>query len=102
MKAAADHVTPVLAIDDLEEGLRIANDSRFGLVPAVWTADVDKALWLAGRLESGQVYINTYGAGGGVELPFGGMKESGFGREKGVEAVYEYTQTKTVAARVRP
>lgn len=95
-------VLSVLAFDDLEEGIRIANDSRFGLVSAVWTADVDKALWLAGRLESGQVYINTYGAGGGVELPFGGMKESGFGREKGVEAVHEYTQVKTVAARVRP
>jgi hypothetical protein len=47
------------------------------------------------------VFVNTYGAGGGVELPFGGWKESGFGREKGVQAVHEYSQLKTVAIRIR-
>lgn len=96
---------PVLAVlraEGVDEAVRIANDSPFGLVSAIWTRDIDKALWLAGQLESGQVYINTYGAGGGVELPFGGWKESGFGREKGVEAVREYTQVKTVAARITP
>jgi aldehyde dehydrogenase (NAD+) len=95
-------VLSVLRFSDLEEAIRIANDSRFGLVSAVWTSDFDKAHWVAGQLETGQVYINTYGAGGGVELPFGGRKESGFGREKGIEALREYTQTKTVAARIRP
>lgn len=95
-------VLSVLDYEDVDDGLRIANDSRFGLVAAVWTGDVDRALWLAGRLEAGQVFINTYGAGGGVEMPFGGWKQSGFGREKGLEAVREYTQTKTVAARVQP
>lgn len=95
---------PVLAVIDVAdatEALAVANDSRFGLVAAVWTQDLDRALWLSKRLEVGQVFLNTYGAGGGVELPFGGWKESGFGREKGVEAVLSYTQTRTVAARIR-
>lgn len=95
-------VLSVLDFADIDEGLRIANDSRFGLVAAVWTRDIDRALWLAREIEAGQVFINTYGAGGGVEMPFGGWKHSGFGREKGLEAVREYTQTKTVAARVQP
>lgn len=94
-------VLSVLQFDDLDEGVRMANASRFGLVAAVWTQDVDRALWAAGQLQAGQVYINSYGAGGGVELPFGGRKQSGFGREKGVDALREYTQTKTVAARIR-
>ena len=94
-------VLSVLRFDDVEEAVRIANATRFGLVAAVWTRDIDRALWLAGQLESGQVFINTYGAGGGVELPFGGWKESGFGREKGVQAVHEYSQVKTVAVRIR-
>lgn len=95
-------VLSVLDFTDVDEALRIANDSRFGLVAAVWTQDIDRALWLARELEVGQVFINTYGAGGGVEMPFGGWKQSGFGREKGVDAVLEYSQVKTVAARVRP
>ena len=48
------------------------------------------------RIKSGQVYINTYGAGGGVELPFGGYKKSGYGREKGLESLASYTQVKNV------
>ena len=95
-------VLSVLDYGDLAEGLRIANDSRFGLVAAVWTRDIDRALWLARELEAGQVFINTYGAGGGVEMPFGGWKQSGFGRDKGLEAIRDYTQVKTVAVRVQP
>jgi aldehyde dehydrogenase (NAD+) len=94
-------VLSVLRFHDVAEALRIANATRFGLVSAVWTRDIDRALWLAGQLESGQVFINTYGAGGGVELPFGGWKESGFGREKGLHALHEYSQLKTVAVRIR-
>jgi aldehyde dehydrogenase (NAD+) len=94
-------VLSVLRFADVEEAVDVANATRFGLVAAVWTQDIDRALWLAGRLDSGQVFINTYGAGGGVELPFGGWKESGFGREKGVQAVHEYSQLKTVAVRIR-
>ena len=94
-------VLSVLRFADVEEAVDVANATRFGLVAAVWTQDIDRALWLAGRLDSGQVFVNTYGAGGGVELPFGGWKESGFGREKGVQAVHEYSQVKTVAVRIR-
>ncbi|MBI2322977.1 MAG: aldehyde dehydrogenase family protein, partial [Chloroflexi bacterium] len=54
---------------------------------------------LAAKIHSGQVYINTYGAGGGVELPFGGYKKSGFGREKGLEGLLSYTQVKNVCIR---
>ena len=59
--------------------------------------DVSKAHHLAQEIRAGQVFVNTYGAGGGVELPFGGFKKSGHGREKGYEALYEYSQVKTVA-----
>lgn len=91
---------PVLAVipfDDPQEAAALANASPYGLVAGVWTRKVDTALELARSLKCGQVFINSYGAGGGVELPFGGYKRSGFGREKGVEAIREYTQVKTVA-----
>ena len=67
----------------------------------VWTRDINKALALASRIKAGQVYVNTYGAGGGVELPFGGYKKSGYGREKGLEALASYTQVKNVCIRLR-
>ena len=66
----------------------------------VFTADMSRAIRVAEALEAGQVYLNSYGAAGGIGLPFGGVKKSGFGREKGVEAVYEYTQAKTVVVNV--
>ena len=91
---------PVLVatpFDNVEDAADIANGTDYGLIAAVWTADVGKAHWLAREIRAGQVYVNTYGAGGGVELPFGGFKKSGHGREKGYEALYEYSQVKTVA-----
>lgn len=93
---------PVLAVtpfDEVEEALHLANATPYGLVAGVWTRDLGKALYLASRIRAGQVFINTYGAGGGVELPFGGYKKSGFGREKGLEALLQYTQVKNVAIR---
>ena len=82
---------------DEDDAVRIANATQFGLVAGLWTRDGSRQLRLAKRIKSGQVFINNYGAGGGVELPFGGYKASGYGREKGFEALYGFTQLKTVA-----
>ena len=93
---------PVLAalpFDDEEQALAIANGTRYGLVAGLWTRDGARQLRLARRLRAGQVFINNYGAGGGVELPFGGTGRSGHGREKGFEALYGFTTLKTIAIR---
>ncbi|HLQ95958.1 MAG TPA: aldehyde dehydrogenase family protein, partial [Pseudogracilibacillus sp.] len=66
-------------------------------VTAIWTQDISRAHYLASRIDAGQVFINNYGAGGGVQMPFGGYKRSGFGREKGWEALSNYTVVKNVA-----
>ncbi|MGV0813384.1 aldehyde dehydrogenase family protein [Mycolicibacterium boenickei] len=90
---------PVLTVNtfsDEAEAVALANGTSYGLLAALWTRDVSRAHRLAAELIAGQVYVNTYGAGGGVELPFGGFKKSGYGREKGVEALDEVTATKTV------
>jgi aldehyde dehydrogenase (NAD+) len=94
---------PVLGVTpfpDLEHAVELANSTRYGLIAAVWTSDLNRAHHLAREIRAGQVYINTYGAGGGVELPLGGVKQSGYGREKGFEALIAYTRTKTVAVKV--
>ena len=82
---------------DEDEAVKLANATQFGLVAGVWTRDGGRQFRMAKRLKSGQVFINNYGAGGGVELPFGGVKSSGYGREKGFEALYGFTALKTVA-----
>ena len=92
-------VLSVIEFDDLEEAAAVANRSQYGLIAGVWTRDINKALALASRIKAGQIYVNTYGAGGGVELPFGGYKKSGYGREKGLEALASYTQVKNVCIR---
>jgi len=89
-------VLTITTFDDVEEAAALANHTEYGLVAGVWTRDINKALALAARIKSGQVFINTYGAGGGVELPFGGYKKSGYGREKGLESLSTYTQVKNV------
>ena len=90
-------VQVVIAFDDETQALAIANGTAFGLVAGVWTRDGSRALRLARKLHCGQVFINNYGAGGGIELPFGGVKHSGHGREKGFEALYGFSSLKTVA-----
>ncbi len=79
-----------------EEAVRLANATAYGLVAGVWTRDLARAHRVAGAIRAGQVFVNTYGVGGGVELPFGGMKRSGYGRGKGVEALLAYSQLKNV------
>ena len=78
--------------------MQIANGTQYGLVASVWTSNGARQMRLARKLRSGQVFLNNYGAGGGVELPFGGAGLSGHGREKGFEALYGFSTLKTVAA----
>lgn len=90
---------PVLAclpFADEEEAIRLANGTPYGLVAGVWTRDGGRQLRMARAIRAGQVFINGYGAGGGIELPFGGYRHSGHGREKGFEGLVEFTRLKTI------
>ncbi len=91
-------VQVAIPFDDEEEAVAIANSTDYGLVASVWTNQGARQMRLARAIKAGQVFINNYGAGGGVELPFGGIGKSGHGREKGFEALYGFTTLKTVAA----
>ena len=90
-------VQVLIPFDGEAEALRIANGTPFGLVAGVWTRDGGRQMRMARGLKCGQVFVNNYGAGGGVELPFGGVKRSGHGREKGFEALYGFSSLKTIA-----
>jgi aldehyde dehydrogenase (NAD+) len=91
-------VQVVIPFSDEADAVAIANGTGYGLVAGAWTSDGGRQMRLAKALRSGQVFINNYGAGGGVELPFGGVGKSGHGREKGFEALYGFSALKTVAA----
>lgn len=103
MKIARQEVFgPVLAVipfDSEEEAVEIANGTNFGLVAGVFTQDINRALRVSRRLRAGQVFVNEWYAGG-IETPFGGVGLSGFGREKGQEAIYSYVRTKNTGIRV--
>jgi len=92
-------VLVAMPFEDEAEAIRLANGTDYGLVAGVWTGDGSRQLRLARKLRCGQVFVNNFGAGGGVELPFGGVKASGHGREKGFEALLGFTVLKTIAIR---
>ncbi|ALO68105.1 aldehyde dehydrogenase [Arthrobacter alpinus] len=93
-------VLVAMTFQDEDEAVALANGTDYALMAAVWTKDVSRAHRLARRVQAGQVYVNAYGAGGGVEYPFGGFKKSGYGREKGLESLDAYTATKTVIVKL--
>ena len=80
--------------------MALANGTDYALMAEVWTSDVSRAHRLAGTVLAVQGYVNSFGAGGGVEYPFGGFKKSGYGREKGYESLDSYTATKTVIVKL--
>ena len=95
---------PVLTVqvfDDFDEAVALANGTSYALVAGIYTRDFSRAHRFAHEVDAGQVYINEYFAGG-IEVPFGGNRRSGFGREKGLAALSSYSRIKSVAARIGP
>lgn len=92
-------VQVIIPFDEEDEAIAIANGTDYGLVAAIWSREGARQFRLTRRLAAGQVFVNDYGAAGGVELPFGGVGKSGHGREKGFEALYGFSRLKTVAVR---
>lgn len=92
-------VLSLFAFDDEADAITLANGTDYGLVAGIWTRDGARQHRVAKKVRAGQVFVNAYGAGGGVELPFGGFKKSGHGREKGFEALFDMSATKTVVFR---
>ena len=92
-------VVSVFTFETMDEAIELANHTEYGLVTGIWTENISKAHYTASRVKSGQVFINNYGAGGGIQMPFGGYKKSGIGREKGFEALRNYVQIKNIAVK---
>ncbi|MET3624874.1 aldehyde dehydrogenase [Burkholderia ambifaria] len=94
-------VLSVIAFDDVDTAVRIANDTEYGLAAAVWSADLATAHTVARRLRSGTVWVNCYGDGGDdMNFPFGGYKQSGNGRDKSLHALDKYTELKSTIVRL--
>jgi aldehyde dehydrogenase (NAD+) len=91
----------VQTFDDVEEGLAMADHSIYGLAGAVHTSDINKALMAARRIEAGMIWVNTYGRSLDVGSPFGGYKQSGFGKDFGAVALEKYLKSKSVWIQLR-
>lgn len=89
-------VLGAIPFTDEDDAIQLANSTDYGLIAGVWTRDGARQMRVAKAMRCGQVYINGYGAGGGIELPFGGVKKSGHGREKGFAALHEFATLKTI------
>lgn len=88
-------VLSILPFEDENDAAALANATEYGLVAAVWTRDGARQMRMVKKIRAGQVFVNCYGAGAGIELPFGGTGKSGHGREKGFAALHEFSKTKT-------
>lgn len=93
-------LVPLVAYDDVDDAVRMANRSEYGLAASVWSGDPERAFAVAGRLEAGTVFVNIHRVGASaVDMPFGGMKQSGIGRGHAVEGILEYTELQVLAER---
>lgn len=92
-------VLSLMTFADEADAVALANGTDYGLVASVWSGDGARAFRVARQIQAGQVFVNGYGAGGGVELPFGGVKKSGHGREKGFEALFDFSATRTIVVK---
>ena len=94
-------VLSMLTFDTLDEAIRIANSTAFGLSAGIWTSNINSALLAAREIRAGTIWVNRW-MDGYPELPFGGFNESGLGRELGRQAIHQFTETKTIQLQVGP
>jgi len=94
-------VLSVITFDDVDEAIKIANDSDYGLAAAVWTSNLTTAHDVSRKLRAGTVWVNCYDEGGDMNFPFGGYKQSGNGRDKSLHALEKYTELKSTLIRLR-